>query len=130
MTRRKSKARSPYASPVLEEPYARRLKGKLQFHDLSSAERSLRDLDAAYRWYIETSDKTGAALVRSILLNGKIRAQSIAANPRVHPLKRREKREIALWFTVWLQTPDLCFDWLDMRKNADEFRNSFAPQKI
>ncbi len=128
MAGRESKSRSYKASPPLAEPYAGRLKGKLQFHDLASAEQSLRELDAAYRSYVHASDRTGASLVRAILLNGKLRAQSIAANRRVNPLKRKEKHEIALWFTVWLQTPDLCFDWLEVRKNSEEFRKNFAPR--
>jgi hypothetical protein len=114
-----------YSGPPMEEPYASRLKGVLQFHDLESAEASLRNLDAIYREYRAASDRAGTSLVRLLVRKGKLRAQSLAANPRVSPEKRREKEEIARWFRVWLETPDLLFDWLELRKASEEFQKLF-----
>jgi len=116
-----------FTSPPIEEPYASRLRDLLEFHDLSSAEASLRKLDALFREYLEVQDRTGARWVRTLLLNGKLRASSLAVNPRVNPRKRAEKAEIATWFRIWLQTPDLFFDWLDLRKASEEFRRLFSP---
>src|SRR5215471_425381 len=42
---------SRFVDPWMEEPYATRLKGTLQFSDLETAEAALRSLDAAYREY-------------------------------------------------------------------------------
>jgi hypothetical protein len=44
----------------------------------------------------------------------------------VNPEKRREKEEIARWFKVWLDVSDLFFDWLEMRKQSEEFRQQFG----
>jgi hypothetical protein len=115
-----------YADPAMEEPYASRLKGLLQFHDLASAEASLRKLDAAYREFREVADRVGTSLVRALVLKGKQRAESLASSPRVSPGKRREKQEIARWFGVWLETPDLIQDWLEIRKSSEEFRRMFS----
>jgi hypothetical protein len=114
------------ATDGMEEPYASRLKGVLQFHDLESAEATLRKLDAIYREYHSASDRMGMSLVKSLVLKGKLRAQSLGGNPRVSPEKRREKQEIARWFGVWLETPDLLFDWLELRKQSEEFQQMFA----
>jgi hypothetical protein len=114
-----------FTAPSLEEPYASRLRDLLQFHDFESAEASLRKLDEVYREYREASDRTGTGLVRSLLQTGKLRAGSLAANPRVSPDKRAEKQEIATWFRIWLETPDLFFDWLELRKASEEFRRLF-----
>lgn len=113
-------------SSSMGEPYARRLDGALRFSDLTSAESCIRNLDEAYRTYIQASDRLGVSLVRSLLLKGKQRAQAMARNPRVNPSKRKEKAEVARWFTVWLQTPDLFFDWLEVRKGSEEFRELFG----
>jgi hypothetical protein len=110
----------------LEEPYASRLKNALQFHDLESAEASLRNLDAAWQGYREASDRTGVSIIRALVLKGKRRALGLASNPRVSPVKRRQKQEIARWFTVWLQTPDLFFDWLEVRKRSEEYNRLFV----
>jgi hypothetical protein len=114
-----------FATPAMDEPYASRLHNLLQFHDLESAEASLRKLDSAYREYRLASDRNGTRLVRALLQKGKFRAGSLAANPRVSPDKRAEKREIATWFRIWLETPDLFFDWLELRKASEEFRRLF-----
>jgi hypothetical protein len=114
-----------FATPPMDEPYASRLRNLPQFHDFESAEASLRKLDEVYREYLEASDRIGTKLVRSLLQKGKLRAGSLAANPRVNPEKRVEKREIATWFRIWLETPDLFFDWLELRKASEEFRRLF-----
>jgi hypothetical protein len=114
-----------FATPSMEEPYASHLRDLLQFRDFESAEASLRKLDEVYRQYRAASDRVGAGLVRSLLQKGKLRAGSLAANPRVSPEKRAEKREIATWFRIWLETPDLFFDWLELRKASEEFRRLF-----
>ena len=118
-----------FATPSMEEPYASRLRNLLQFHDFESAEDSLRKLDEIYREYREASDRTGTGLVRSLLQKGKLRAGSLAANPRVSPDKRAEKREIATWFRIWLETPELFFDWLELRKASEEFCRLFGDMK-
>jgi len=118
-----------FADPPMEEPYASRLRNLLQFHDFASAEASLRKFDEVYREYQQVSDRTGTGLVRSLLLKGKLRAGSLASNPRVSPDKRAEKAEIATWFRIWLQTPDLFFDWLELRKASEEFQRLFGNQR-
>jgi hypothetical protein len=115
-----------YSDPVLPEPYGSRLKGLLEFHDLASAEKSLLQLDAIYREYQSAADQAGMKWVRALVKKGKLRARSLAANPRVQERKRKEKEEIAAWFQVWLETPDLFSSWLELRKSSEEFRNFFG----
>lgn len=112
--------------PVLEEPYASRLKGLLRFGNFEEAEHSLRELDAVYREYRSGGDRKGAELIRAAVLRGRRRAEALAANSRLALTKRTEKREIARWFGVWLQTPLIFFDWLDLRKQSEEFRNQLG----
>jgi len=115
-----------YSDPVMPEPYASRLKGVLEFHDLASAEQSLLRLDAIFREYSGVPDRQGTSLVRALVKKGNLRARSLASNPRVQAQKRQEKQEIANWFHVWLETPDLFADWLELRKSSEEFRDLFV----
>lgn len=110
----------------MEEPYAGRLAGLLRFGNLEETEASLRQLDAVYQEYRSASDRVGTSLVRTLVVKGKQRAESLAGNPRVNPGKRREKGEIARWFKVWLDVSDLFFDWLEMRQQSEEFRQLFG----
>jgi hypothetical protein len=118
----------PFVDPWMEEPYASQLAGLLQFGDLKEAESSLRKLDAVFQEYRTAADRTGTHLVRELVTKGKQRAESMAANPRINPAKRREKQEVAHWFKVWLDVSDLCFDWIEMRKQSDEFQQVFGKQ--
>jgi len=115
-----------FSDPAMEEPYASRLKGALRFSDLPSAEGSLRTLYDIFCEYREASDREGTSLVRNMVVRGKERARSLAHNPKVGSDKRREKEEIAYWFHVWLETTDLFFDWLELRKQSEEFQTRFA----
>jgi hypothetical protein len=114
-----------YSDPLLPEPYATRLKGVLEFHDLASAEKSLLKLDEIFREFSDSSDRAGTRSVQALVKKGKLRAQTIAANPRVQPPKRQEKMEIANWFRVWLETPEIFVSWLELRKSSEEFHRLF-----
>jgi hypothetical protein len=114
-----------YTDPLIPERYAGRLEGALRFDDLAAAQAALKKLNAAYHDYESVSDHAGASLVRKLVVRGRQRAESMAANVRVRLQKREEKREIAAWFRVWLESPDLFFDWLEVRKHTDEFRRMF-----
>lgn len=125
-SRNQGQRRGHYGEVPIPEPYATTLRGKLKFSTFHEAEVSLRELDAAFHAYEAAGDRAGAAWVRSILLKGRIRAEGLAVSPRVRQEKRRQKAEIARWFSVWLQTPKIFFDWLEIRKNSDGFRSAFG----
>ncbi|MDM7997578.1 MAG: hypothetical protein QUT30_18045 [Acidobacteriota bacterium] len=59
---------------------------------------------------------------RRIAALGRQRAELISRNHRVRREKRLQKQEIAAWFKVWLETPDIFADWLALRKNTEEFQ--------
>jgi len=86
-------------------------------------------LDQIYREYRTADDRVGTGFVRSIVIKGRQRAESIAGNARVRVEKRGEKEEIASWFKVWLDLPDLFFDWLEMRKRSEDFQQMFSNHK-
>jgi hypothetical protein len=110
-----------YTEPAVPVAYAARLDGLLRFHDLATAEDALRTLDTAYRYYQSVPDHAGARLVQKLVLWGKQRAQSLATSGRISSEKRQEKREIASWFRIWLESPSLFLNWLEVRKQTEEF---------
>jgi hypothetical protein len=42
---------------------------------------------------------------------------------------REQLKEIFEWLTVWLQSPELFSDWLDLRRHSPEFRAKFVENK-
>ena len=70
-------------------------------------------------------------MVRAVVKKGKLRARSLAAqSARARAQERKEKQEIASWFQVWLETPDLFADWLALRKSSEEFRELFGTGEL
>ena len=117
---------NPFVNTPVQEPYGSQLQGALRFGNLTEAEKSLTRLQALYTEYLFAQDRTGTSLVRKLIAKGKDRARSLAGSTRVTPRKREEKDEIARWFSIWLDTPDLFFDWLEVRKKSEGFRRLFG----
>jgi hypothetical protein len=63
--------------------------------------------------------------VRAIGSESRRLAESIARNRSVEKSVRVEQAEIAEWLKVWLQTPALFKDWLELRRRSEEFRARF-----
>jgi len=109
-----------------EERFEEEFADILHFKTLADAEVSLTRLDELMRRFRTHGEPAAVRRVLEIARLGKRRAEMIAHNRKVEAQKREEKREIAEWFRIWLETPDAFFDWLDVRKAAAEFREKFG----
>ncbi|HUL33400.1 MAG TPA: hypothetical protein VL128_05925 [Candidatus Eisenbacteria bacterium] len=109
-----------------EERFEEEFEDILHFRTLQDAEVSLTRLDELLRRFQAHGEKAAVGRVLEIARLGKRRAEMISHNRKVDDAKRREKREIAEWFRIWLETPDAFFGWLDVRKGSPEFRAAFG----
>ncbi|MDD5544707.1 MAG: hypothetical protein PHX83_16190 [Acidobacteriia bacterium] len=98
----------------------------LKFDSLPAAENTLREIHSLFLQSRSTDDPEGLNHCRDLIRKGKRRALMISRNKRVNASKREEKKEIAQWFTVWLQTPELFWEWLDLRKSSPDFISRFG----
>ena len=110
------------------DPYEAMFRNVLKFSDFAQAANSIKNLENLRRQFARKKEEAGLRRVREVGLKGKQRAQMISRNPKVDERKRAEKAEIAEWFTVWLQTPEIFQDWLDLRRRSKDFRHRF-PEK-
>jgi hypothetical protein len=108
-----------------EGRYEEEFEDLLHFSTLDEAEMCLIRLDELLRKFLAEDEHAAAERVREVARLGKRRAEMISRNHKVDPLKRAEKEEIAHWFTIWLETPDAFFDWVEVRKQSPEFQRSF-----
>lgn len=108
-----------------EGRYEEEFSDLLHFSTLDEAEMCLVRLDELLRKFLIENEKTAAERAREVARLGKRRAEMIARNHKVDSQKRAEKEEIAHWFTIWLETPDAFFDWLEVRKQSPEFLKQF-----
>jgi hypothetical protein len=109
-----------------EERFEEEFEDILHFKTLQDAEVSLTRLDELLRRFRTHGEKAAVERVLEIARLGKRRAEMIAHNRKVEAPKREEKKEIAEWFRIWLETPDAFFDWLEVRRASPEFREKFG----
>lgn len=112
----------------LESPYAPMFRNVLKFADFKQALISIRRLENLRRKFAAEYDKEGLRLVRETALKGKRRAQMIAGNEKVEESKRAEKQEIAEWFTIWLQSPEVFENWIELRQKSKDFIERFGKE--
>src|SRR5215470_17425048 len=105
-----------------EDQYEEEFEDLLHFKTLSDAEVSIMRLDELMRKFKAHNENAAVERVLNVARLGKRRAEMIARNHKVEKQKRDEKLEIANWFKIWLETPDVFFDWLDVRKQSAEYQ--------
>lgn len=109
------------ATEKYENAFARFLENE----DLSEAEASIRGIDELYRRFKQAGDRVGARFALEAARTAKRNASELSQSPDLSAAQRREQAEIAEWFTVWLQTPDLFAEWVSLRKASAEFKRLF-----
>ena len=111
-----------------QDPHDAVFRNVLKFSTFEEAAASIRRLDNLRKQFRRKGDKAGLRRVQETVLKGKQRAQMIARNQSVNERKRAEKAEMAEWFTVWLNQPDIFEDWLALRLTSKDFRARFREE--
>lgn len=109
-------------APVITPPYDKVLSGILSFKTFAACEATIMKLDALRRDYLSRGDLKGAEQCRAVARLGRTRAEAISRNKKVMLQKRNQKRELANWFRIWLENPDIFPEWLSLRKSSEEYR--------
>lgn len=78
---------------------------------LEDLARTLLTLAAQY----ETAGKPERAGMRAILMESKRHARFAASNRRLDEARRKEKEEMLLWISTWIENPPLFAGWLNLR---------------
>ena len=108
-----------------ESPYDAMFRNILKFSDFRQAVISIRRLENLRKKFVAENDKEGLRLVRETAIKGKRRAQMVAGNEKVDVQNRAEKVEIVEWFTIWLQSPEIFENWINLRMNSKDFKEKF-----
>lgn len=111
-----------------ESPYDAMFRNILKFSDFKQALISIRQLENLRLKFLRENDKQGLRLVRETAVKGKNRAAMISKNEKVDAKKRAEKGEIAEWFTLWLQSPEIFDNWIELRQNSKDFKENFLSE--
>ena len=103
------------------------VKFELNFSSLATAAESISDLEASRREFEKSRDEKGLSALRDVVLKHKQDRRLVAGSSIVPEVERAEATEIIGWLEVWLRTPELFTDWLELRQAAPEFQQRFGP---
>lgn len=98
----------------------------LVFGTLAGATESLVAIEGRRVELSADQDEEGLRELREVVLKSKEDCLRVADSSLCSPRQRAEATEIAGWLGVWLRTPELFADWLDLRLSSPPFRKRFG----
>ena len=96
---------------------------------LHETESLIKKLEQTRQSSERNQDQMNAQHLRNIAINARQAAELLANDSTLNQAQRAEQAEIAQWLAVWLQTPSLFHDWLDLRRRSPDFRKKFSMEK-
>ena len=109
-----------------DRPYDAALRNVLKLDDLKTAAASIRNLENLRRKYNDENNKEGLRLVRETALRAKSIALQMTEGKSRDTISHQINAEIAQWFTIWIQTPEVFESWVGLRQAAPEFIKKFG----
>ncbi len=99
---------------------------RLDFNTLTAAVQSMEECERVRRELEQRADKQALGKLRDAL--ALIRQELIFSTSRTTTSETDHSlaKEIADWLEIWLRTPELFSDWLDLRRSSTQFRQRFA----
>ena len=97
---------------------------------LNQAEVLIKKLEKLRRSLADSGDQTSTRQLLDMAVSGREIAELLATDRKLGQAERAEQAEIAEWFKVWIQTPTLFRDWLDLRLGSVEFQEKFSSTEV
>ncbi len=108
-----------------DRPYDAVFRNVLQLSGFSQALSTIRNLENLRRKFKADGDKEGLRLIRETALRGRRELNASRGE-----MTGSIAMEISQWLSVWLQTPELFADWVDLRRRSPEFIKRFEPELL
>jgi hypothetical protein len=113
---------------------AKRLNSLAQFASdepltFESASAMLDGLEKLRAQFAAANDNEGLDELRSFAADARRRAETLAKDRTCEPTSRATQREILEWIKVWIQTPALFADWVELRRRSPDFRKKFPDEE-
>lgn len=115
-----------YVNRATDRPHDGALRNIVRIDDLKSTLASIRNLENLRRKYAAVNDKRGLRFVRETALSGKQTALEKAGKKNLDTTQQRVNAEIAEWFVIWLQTPEVFDSWVALRQRSSDFIEKFG----
>jgi hypothetical protein len=115
-----------YLKRSAERPYDAAFRNIIKLDDLKAALASIRGLENLRQKYRSEDNRQGLRLVRETAIEAKQTAVEAAEAKNANSVTAITNTEIAQWFAVWLQTPEVFESWVALRQRSAEFVDRFG----
>jgi hypothetical protein len=92
---------------------------------LKQAETLIRKLERLRNKCERAGDAQALRSLRDEAVTARQTVQSLAKSEKLNQRVRGEQIEITEWLSVWIRTPTLFAEWLELRKRSPDFRQRF-----
>ena len=93
--------------------------------EFSEAAASIAELEELRGRFVNADDELALAEVKRLAIEARDAAKNRAGDSSAPAAHREVQAEIAQWFRVWLETPNLFTQWLELRRSSLAFKESF-----
>lgn len=115
-----------YVKRASHRPYDGAVRNIVKTDNFAATLATIRNLENLRLKYAGENDKQGLRVVRETAIRGKQTALEKTEKKGVDPAVRAANAEIAHWFTIWLQTPQVFEGWVALRQKSKEFVEKFG----
>ncbi|HSP61483.1 MAG TPA: hypothetical protein VLQ90_00720 [Pyrinomonadaceae bacterium] len=92
---------------------------------LKQAEALITKLEKLRKKFERAGDAQALRGLKGEAVEARQSVQSLAKSEKLNQRVRGEQAEIAEWLSVWIRTPILFAEWLELRKRSPDFRQRF-----
>ena len=96
---------------------------------LKKAESLIKRLEKLRQRAANSGELKASKETREVAISARQLAELQAKDRKLNSIQRAEQAEIAEWLKVWIQTPSLFADWLDLHQRSTDFRKKFLTKK-
>ncbi len=84
------------------------------------------ELEGLRSRFVNTDDNVALADLKTLAIEARQAAKNRAKDSSLSAAERGVQAEISEWFRVWLETPNLFDQWLELRKSSASFKEKFS----
>lgn len=93
---------------------------------LGQAQALMERLEGLTQNWERSGDQIALEQARELVISVRETAESFAKDRTLEPKARDEQLELVEWLKVWIQTPNLFAEWLELRRRSPDFRKKFS----
>lgn len=108
-----------------DQPYAAEFRNIIDVSTFEKAESTIKRAENLRRKFAAENDREGLRLLRELVIKTKDDLTKARGDRMEIPGDSQIRSEIAEWLTIWLQSPEIFEQWIQIRRRSSDFNQRF-----